>query len=74
MTKQNLDDPDIGPTLQKMGSEAVTKGMRGHGLADSGYLSRDPASVLQCCDTDMLSRFPARKKPKPWTSLPPISA
>jgi hypothetical protein len=74
MSQQNLNDPDIDPALQKMGGKAVAERMCGDGLADPGSLSRHPASILLRRDTDMLSRFPARKKPKAWTSVPPISA
>src|SRR6202051_7756 len=43
--QQDLDHPDIGVLLQKMGRKAVTKGVRGHRLADLGHLGRGIAGA-----------------------------
>src|ERR1700737_3609729 len=45
MSQQDLDHPDIGVLLQKMRRKAVTKGVRGHLLADLGHLGRGIAGA-----------------------------
>jgi len=52
----------------------MPKRMRRNGFADPRSLSRDPASVLQGGNADMLASFPAREKPTARTSTLPIGA
>src|ERR1700686_2746475 len=45
MSQQDLDHPDIGVLFQKMRRKAVSKGVRGHLLADLGHLGRGIAGA-----------------------------
>src|SRR6202166_1644303 len=63
MSQQDLDHPDIGVLLQKMGRKAVTKGVRGHRLADLGHLGRGIAGAPELARRHRVDRVHSGKQP-----------
>jgi hypothetical protein len=50
MPKKDLDEPDIGAALVKVGSKAVLQNMRRNPLIETGMLPSFAASLLQRSD------------------------
>src|SRR5271170_1179813 len=65
--QQDLDHSDIGVLLQKMRRKAVTKGVRGHLLADLGHLSRGIAGAPELARRHRVDRVHSGKQPPLWT-------
>src|SRR6266700_5737393 len=65
--QQDLDHPDIGVLLQKMRRKAVTKGVRGHRLADLGQLGRGIAGAPELACRHRVDRVHSGKQPPLWT-------
>src|ERR1700688_908734 len=66
MSQQDLDHPDIGVLLQKMRRKAVTKGVRGHRLADLGHLGRGIAGAPELARRHRVDRVHSGKQPPLW--------
>src|SRR3984893_12263086 len=66
MSQQDLDHPDIGVLLQKMRRKAVTKGVRGHLLADLGHLGRGIAGASELARRQRVDRVHSGKQPPQW--------
>ena len=64
MSKQDVDDPNIGATLQQMGSKTMPKRMRCYVLVDSGTPPRSAAGTLKSAASYVAARFLARKQPQ----------
>src|SRR5271155_4043257 len=63
MSQQDLDHPDIGVLLQQMRRKAVTKGMRGHRLADLGHLGGGIAGAPELARRHRVDRVHSGKQP-----------
>jgi hypothetical protein len=74
MSQQHLDDAKLDATFQKMSREAVAQAMGRDGFAEPDLATRDPASVLQGGDGDVIARLPTRKQPQTRTRSLPIGA
>src|SRR6266478_955814 len=66
VSQQDLDHPDIGVLLQKMRRKAVTKGVRGHRLADLGHLGRGIAGAPELARRHRVDRIHSGKQPPVW--------
>src|SRR5882672_12025798 len=66
MSQQDLDHPDIGVLLQQMCRKAVTKGVRGHRLADLGHLGRGIAGAPELAGRHRVDRVHSGKQPPLW--------
>src|SRR5271156_7152709 len=66
MSQQDLDHPDIGVLLQQMRRKAVTKGVRGHRLADLGHLGGGIAGAPELARRHRVDRVHAGKQPPLW--------
>src|SRR5450755_3844605 len=66
VAEQHLDHPDIGVLLQKMRRKAVTKGVRGHRLADLGHLGRGIAGAPELARRHRVDRIHSGKQPPVW--------
>src|SRR6267154_79579 len=64
--QQDLDHPDIGVLLQQMCRKAVTKGVRGHRLADLGHLGRGIAGAPELARRHRVDRVHSGKQPPLW--------
>ena len=64
MTEQDLDDPDIGAALQKVGGKAMPKRVGSDRLADPGTLPCGTASRLKCAQAHMIAGLLAWKQPR----------
>src|SRR5664280_1260931 len=64
--QQDLDHPDIGVLLQKMRRKAVTKGVRGHRLADLGHLGGGVAGAPELARRHRVDRVHSGKQPPLW--------
>src|SRR5882757_2061000 len=64
--QQDLDHPDIGVLLQQMRRKAVTKGVRGHRLADLGHLGRGIAGAPELARRHRVDRVHSGKQPPLW--------
>src|ERR1700688_789044 len=64
--QQDLDHPDIGVLLQKMRRKAVTKGVRGHLLADLGHLGCGIAGAPELARRHRVDRVHSGKQPPLW--------
>ena len=64
--QQDLDHPDIGVLLQKMRRKAVTKGVRGHPLADLGHLGCGIAGAPELARRHRVDRVHTGKQPPLW--------
>src|SRR5450432_1823878 len=65
--QQDLDHPDIGVLFQKMRRKAVTKGVRGHRLADLGHPGRGIAGAPELTRRHRVDRVHSGKQPPLWT-------
>src|SRR5450631_2642822 len=67
VAEQHLDHPDIGVLFQKMRRKAVTKGVRGHRLADLGHPGRGIAGAPELTRRHRVDRVHSGKQPPLWT-------
>ena len=74
MAEQRLDDPNIGPLLQKVRGEAVPQCMHADLLGDASGLARRPARRMQNGDVDCTVFIAARKQKALRTGKLPIGA
>src|SRR4051794_22147117 len=74
MPKQDLNDPDVGPALQKMSGKTVPERVGRDGLADPRLSPGNPAGGLQGPGADRRAGFLAWKQPQTGPRPPPISA
>src|SRR3954453_13995561 len=74
MPKQDLNDPDVGPALQKMSGKTVPERVGRDGLADPRLSPGNPAGGLQGPGADRRAGFLAWKQPQSGPRPPPISA
>src|SRR3954465_14963292 len=74
MPEQNLNDPDVGPALQKMSDKTVPERVGRDGLADLRLAPCSPAGGLQGADADWRAGLLARKQPQTGPCPPSISA
>jgi hypothetical protein len=74
MPEQHLDDAKLDATFQKVCRKAVPQAMGRDGLAELHFASRDPTSVLQGGDADMIARLPTGKQPQAGMRSLPIGA
>ena len=58
MTEQDLDDPDVGAALQKMGGKAMPKRVGRHRLADPGAPPCGATRRLEGADSSHDRRAP----------------
>src|SRR3954466_6768804 len=72
--EQDLDNPDVGPALQKMSGKTVPERVGRDGLADPRLSPGSPAGGLQGADADWRAGLLARKQPQAGPRPPPISA
>ncbi|MCY1306043.1 hypothetical protein D9M70_558760 [compost metagenome] len=63
MPEQDLDDPDVGAVLQKMGGEAVPQRVRSDPLGDVGGLGRLNDDPIELPRADRLHRVLSREQP-----------
>src|SRR4051812_50010587 len=74
MPKQDLNDPDVGPALQKMSGKTVPERVGRDGLADPRLAPCSPAGGLQGADADWRAGLLAREQPQTRARPPPINA
>src|SRR3954470_234595 len=74
MPKQDLNDPDVGPALQKMSGKTVPERVGRDGLADPRLSPGSPAGGMQGPGADRRAGFLAWKQPQSGPRPPPISA
>src|SRR3954447_6053718 len=72
--EQDLDNPDVGPALQKMSGKTVPERVGRDGLADPRLSPGSPAGGLQGPGADRRAGFLAWKQPQTGPRPPPISA
>jgi hypothetical protein len=63
MSEQHLNDAKLDATFEKMRRKAAAQTMGRGGLAESHFATRDPTSVLQCGDGDVIAGLPTGKQP-----------
>jgi hypothetical protein len=63
VTEQDLDDPNVGAALQKMGGKAMAKRVGRDTLADPGTLPGRAASRLKSAAAHMAAGLLAGKQP-----------
>ena len=63
VTEQNLDDADIGPTLQKVCCEGVAQRVGSHVFVNSSTLPCPPTGVLESAGAEMITWLLTRKQP-----------
>ena len=74
MAEQDLNDPNVGAALQKMGGEAVPERMHRHPFGQTGRHTSRAAGGMQHLDVDRLYPGSARKQPVMRPGQPPIGA
>src|SRR3954447_4859109 len=74
MPEQNLNDPDVGPALQKMSGETVPERVGRDGLIDPRPSPRSPAGGLQGAGADRCAGLLAWKQPQTGPRPPPVGA
>src|SRR2546423_4273064 len=63
MTKESLNDADIGPTFEQMGRKTVTQRMQRHYLLDAGRVSRLVKQTIELPGRHRLSWLAAGEQP-----------
>src|ERR1700738_3068266 len=63
MTKESLNDADIGPTFEQMGRKTVAQRMQRHCLLDAGRVSRLVKQTIELPGRHRLSWLAAREQP-----------
>src|ERR1700688_2229288 len=83
VTKQRLDDSDIGTAIEQMSCKAVPKRVQCHGLLDSGRIGRFVEQAAQLAGAHRLAALGTWKQPTflrrrsgimtRWAHLPPLA-
>jgi hypothetical protein len=64
MTEQNLDDADVGSTLQKVSCKGVAQRVGSHVFVNSSTLPCPPTGVLESASAEIIAWLLARNNHK----------